>query len=101
MKQKLLERFLTYVKVYTPSDENSGASPSTPYQFDLAHLLEEEMKQMGISDVFVDENCYVYGQIPASAGCENAPAIGFIAHVLLSDENYTTIPRRMEQRFVF
>ena len=81
MKQKLLERFLTYVKVYTPSDENSGASPSTPYQFDLAQLLEEEMKQMGISDVFVDENCYVYGQIPASAGCENTPAIGFIAHL--------------------
>ena len=81
MKQQLLERFLRYVRVYTPSDENSGASPSTPYQFDLAHMLEEEMKQMGMSDVYVDENCYVYGFIPASAGCEDAPAIAFIAHM--------------------
>jgi len=81
MKKRLLDRFLTYVKVYTPSDETSGTSPSTQYQFDLAHLLEEEMKRMGIRDVLVDEHCYVYGHIPASTGCEHAPAIGFIAHL--------------------
>ena len=81
MKQRLLDRFLTYVRVYTPSDESSGTSPSTAYQFDLARLLEKEMEQMGLQDVYVDENCYVYGQIPASAGCEQAPAIGFIAHM--------------------
>lgn len=81
MKQKLLDRFLTYVKVFTPSDETSGTTPSSRYQFDLAHLLETEMKQMGICDVLVDEHCYVYGHIPASAGCEKAPAIGFIAHI--------------------
>ena len=81
MKQELLERFLKYVKVYTPSDESSGTTPSTKYQFDLAYLLEEEMKQMGLNDVYVDENCYVYGQIRPSKGCENAPAVGFIAHM--------------------
>ena len=81
MKQELLERFLRYVKVYTPSDDKSEASPSTQFQFDLAHMLEGEMNQIGIRDVYVDENCYVYGSIPASEGCEDIPAIGFIAHM--------------------
>jgi len=81
MKQQILERFLRYVRVHTPSDENSEASPSTACQFDLARMLEEEMKAMGISGVYVDENCYVYGYIPASPGCEQAPAIGFLAHM--------------------
>ena len=81
MKQKLLERFLRYVKVYTPSDANSGTSPSTPCQFDLAYMLEKEMKAIGICDVYVDENCYVYGSIPASEGCEALLSIGFIAHM--------------------
>ena len=81
MKQDLLDRFLRYVRVYTPSNENSGTSPSTQYQFDLAYMLEKEMKHMGIYDVYVDENCYVYGSIPASEGCESMPSIGFIAHM--------------------
>ena len=81
MKEELLERFLRYVKVYTPSDENTGTSPSTVWQLDLAHMLEAEMKQMGVEGVFVDENGYVYGYIPASEGCEKAPSIGLIAHM--------------------
>ena len=81
MKQELLERFLRYVRVYTPSDMNSETSPSTQYQFDLAYMLEKEMKQIGIHDVYVDENCYVYGSIPATDGCEDLPSIGFIAHL--------------------
>lgn len=81
MKQELLERFLRYVKVYTPSDANSGTSPSTTCQFDLAYMLEKEMKDIGIRNVYVDENCYVYGFIPASSGCEAMPSIGFIAHM--------------------
>lgn len=81
MKQELLDRFLRYVRVYTPSNENSDTSPSTQYQFDLAYMLEKEMKQMGIHDVYVDENCYVYGSIPACEGCEAMPSIGFIAHM--------------------
>ena len=47
MKQELLDRFLRYVRVYTPSNENSDTSPSTQYQFDLAYMLEKEMKQIG------------------------------------------------------
>ena len=82
MKEELLDRFLRYVKVYTPSSEdNESATPSSQCQFDLARVLEEDMKQIGLSDVYVDEHCYVYGNIPASKGYENEPAIGFIAHI--------------------
>lgn len=75
------ERLLKYVVVHTTSDEESESVPSTDIQFDLARLLEAEMKELGISDVSVDEHCYVTGRIPASKGCENAPKIGFIAHL--------------------
>jgi tripeptide aminopeptidase len=69
------ERLLKYVVVHTTSDEESESVPSTSIQFDLARLLEAEMKELGISDVSVDEHCYVTGRIPATKGCENAPKI--------------------------
>lgn len=75
------ERFLNYVKVHTTSDENSNTTPSTRCQFDLAEILAEEMKKLGVKDVRVDENCYVYGAIPATPGYEDKPAIGLIAHL--------------------
>ncbi len=75
------ERFLTYVKIHTTSDPASESMPSTPGQFDLARLLVREMEQIGISRVRMDEHCYVYGEIPATAGYEQVPAIGLIAHV--------------------
>lgn len=75
------ERFLNYVKVHTTSDENSNTTPSTRRQFDLAEILAEEMKKLGVKDVRVDENCYVYGAIPATLGYEDKPAIGLIAHL--------------------
>lgn len=75
------ERLLNYVKIFTTSDEESTTTPSTQRQFDLAYLLEEEMKKIGISEARVDENGYVYGMIPATEGYENAPKIGFIAHM--------------------
>ena len=57
------ERLLKYVVIKTPSDEaNSGVvTPTSQCQFDLAHLLVEEMKELGLVDVHCDENCYVYG----------------------------------------
>ena len=74
-------RFLNYVKIHTTSDENSNTTPSTRRQFDLAEILAEEMKKLGVKDVRVDENCYVYGAIPATLGYEDKPAIGLIAHL--------------------
>ena len=77
---KAYERFLKYAKMHTTSDENSGTHPSSSIQFDLARLLVDELKAMGIS-AECDEYCYVYATIPATEGCENVPAIGFIAHM--------------------
>ena len=78
---KAYERLLKYVKVYTTSDENSDTHPTTIRQFDLAHLLVEEMKQLGFVGCRVDDNCYVYGYIPPTKGYENKPSIGLIAHM--------------------
>lgn len=78
---KAYERLLKYVKVYTTSDENSDTHPTTIRQFDLANILAEEMKELGIQEVRVDDNCYVYGYIPATKGYENKPSIGLIAHM--------------------
>lgn len=81
MESKVTERFLRYAKVLTPSCEESETVPTSECQFALAKLLVEEMKQMGISDAAVDAQCYVYGSIPATPGYEQAPALGFIAHM--------------------
>lgn len=78
---KAYERLLNYVKIHTTSDETSNTTPSTRRQFELAELLAEEMKHLGVQGVRVDENCYVYGYIPATEGYEDKPAIGLIAHL--------------------
>ncbi len=78
---KAYERFVKYVTVRTPSDENSTTVPSSQCQFDLAKVLEAEMKELGLVDVETDEMCYLYGKLPATPGLEDKPAIGFIAHM--------------------
>lgn len=78
---KAYERLLNYVKVYTTSDEGSASHPTTKRQFDLADILVKEMKELGLKDVKCDENCYVYGYIPATPGYENKKSIGLIAHL--------------------
>ena len=78
---KAYERLLSYVKVFTPSSEETGTSPSTQYQFDLARLLVQELKELGVEDADVDEHCYVYGHIPATRGYESCQKLGFIAHM--------------------
>ncbi|MEZ3486116.1 MAG: peptidase T [Lachnospiraceae bacterium] len=78
---KAYERLLKYVVVRTPSDEESSTVPSSQCQFDLARLLKQEMEEMGLSDVFLHDQCYLYGKLPATPGLEDKPAIGFIAHM--------------------
>ena len=75
------ERLIQYARIHTTSDPDSETCPSTSRQFDLANLLAEEMKNIGISNAKVDEHGYVYGFIPATAGCEEKPALGLIAHM--------------------
>lgn len=78
---KAYERFLKYVSVWTTSDETSETVPSADRELVLAELLVEEMKELGIEDARVDEKGYVYGSVPATPGCENASALGLIAHM--------------------
>lgn len=75
------ERLIRYVKVYTTSDPESTTFPSTARQLDLAKILVQEMKDLGVADARVDDNGYVYGTIPATTGYEDKPALGFIAHM--------------------
>ena len=93
------DRFLRYVQIDTKSDDRTGTSPSTAKQHDLAKVLVEELLELGIRDVTYDtEHCYVYASIPASAGCEKAPALGFIAHMDTSPAvtGEKVKPRRVE-----
>ena len=78
---ELKERFLKYVAINTRSDENSETFPSTAGQWDLLNTLVEEMKLLGLEDVTIDKYGYAMGTIPATKGKENAPVIGFLAHV--------------------
>ena len=78
---ELKERFLKYVAINTRSDENSDTFPSTAVQWDLLNALVEEMKLLGLEDVTIDKYGYAMGTIPATPGKENAPVIGFLAHV--------------------
>ncbi|MEG2007301.1 MAG: peptidase T [Oscillospiraceae bacterium] len=78
---KAYERLIRYAEVSTASAEDSGESPTTARQFDLARLLAGELLSLGVSDVEVSDSCYVYAHLPATAGLENAPCLGLIAHM--------------------
>lgn len=78
-REKLLQRFLTYVKIYSTSDPECEETPSSPQQWDIAKYLFEEMKAIGLEDVSIDENAYVYGFIPSNIE-KKVPTVGFIAH---------------------
>lgn len=80
MREQLLQRFISYVKIGTQSDESSSTCPSTKGQWELAKQLVEELKELGLSDVKCDENCYVYATLPANCDIPT-PTIGFIAHM--------------------
>ena len=80
MKNEIINRFTTYVKVDTQSNDSSETCPSTPGQFTLGHMLDEELKQIGMEDVTIDEHCYVMATLPANTD-KQIPTIGFLAHI--------------------
>ena len=77
--ERLLERFLTYVQIDTQSDPESANTPSTSKQWNLARLLEKEMRAMGLSNVYLDEKAYLTATLPANTE-KNIPVIGFVSH---------------------
>lgn len=79
-KERLLSRFLSYVKIDTEADPFSKTSPSSEKQKDLSRILLAELQKMGIEKVDMTEHGYVYAHIPAR-GESKAPAICFCAHV--------------------
>lgn len=87
---KVVDNFLKYIAFDTQSAEDCAVVPSTQKQFALAKLLMEQLKSMGLKDVSMSENCYVYGTIPANVEAD-CPVVGFLAHMDtspdFSDEN--------------
>jgi tripeptide aminopeptidase len=82
-----VERFVRYARVFTSSVEGSDSFPSTPQQWDLLRLLEQELRELGLDDVTLDEHGYVLATLPSTVEHE-VPAIGFLAHV----DTYPDVP---------
>ena len=80
---KTCERLLAYAGVASASDEKSENSPSAPGIWEMARLLKNEMEEMGLTDVCLDEHCYLYASIPANIA-DDVPVLGFIAHMDVS-----------------
>ena len=75
------ERFLRYIAVPTASDESSGMHPSSEKEWVLARMFQEEMEALGLVDITLSDTCYLYAKLPATAGYEKLPTLGFIAHM--------------------
>lgn len=75
----IVDRFIKYARIDTQSDESSTQTPSTQKQFNLAKEVEKEAVEMGLSDVSLDNNCYLTATLPANTR-KDVPVIGFIAH---------------------
>ena len=76
----LVDRFLKYVKFDTQSDELTNLTPSTPGQMVFAEQLRKELKDMGLSDISLDDNGYLMATLPSNCDKE-VPTVGFIAHL--------------------
>ena len=76
----VIERFLKYVTFDTQSDESTGVTPSTPKQMVFARYLKEELEKLGLKDISLDENGYLFATLPSNVDQE-VPVIGFISHM--------------------
>lgn len=81
MKEKLIDRLTTYAKIDTQSNDASESTPSTTGQWTLAHLLVNELKDIGMHDVSIDRNGYVMATLSANTDKKDIPTIGFLAHI--------------------
>ena len=81
MKKSVVDRFLSYVKFDTQSDEFTNLTPSTPGQMVFAKALQEELTAMGLSNISLDENGYLMATLPSNSEKKDVPVVGFIAHL--------------------
>lgn len=80
IEKLVLDSFLKYVQIDTESDPSKETNPTTDNQWDLAKVLCEELKEIGLTDAVIDDHCYVYATLPASEGITIEP-ISFLAHM--------------------
>ncbi|MDR0553532.1 MAG: peptidase T [Treponema sp.] len=96
----IVPRFLRYVQVCTTSDRHVEATPSTVEQWDLAKILVEEIRALGIQDVELTGSCYVIARLPATPGKEKLPAVGFLAHLdTVSDVSGKDVKPQVVERY--
>ena len=76
----IIERFLKYVSFDTQSDESAGVTPSTEKQMVFARYLKTELEELGLKDISLDENGYLFATLPSNVS-RPIPVIGFIAHM--------------------
>jgi tripeptide aminopeptidase len=81
MSDKLLSRFLRYVRVNTQSDETSNTFPSTPGQLVLLEMLKQELSELGAADVQMTKHGYVMASVPTNTRKASVPTVAFLAHV--------------------
>ena len=84
LTSSLMELFFRFVQVWTTSDSvsaDSGNQPSTQRQFELAKILEAELKDFGLKDIQVTPHCYVYGRLPPSSACEKIEPFCLLSHI--------------------
>ena len=79
-REHILNRFISYVTVDTESNPNNPAFPSTEKQWDLAKILVKELENIGLSDITLDDNCYIMATVPSNLNYD-VPTIGFVAHI--------------------
>ena len=97
--QHIIDRFFKYIKIDTQSDPNNPAFPSTEKQWDLAHVLVKELKQIGMQEITLDKNCYLMATLPSNLDYE-VPTIGFISHMDTSpDFNATNINPQIHHNY--
>ncbi len=80
MKELLIERLVRYAKIDTQSDATSSTTPTTAGQWDLLHMLQKELTDIGMEDITLDDNGYLFATLPANTD-RDVPVIGFLAHV--------------------
>lgn len=80
MKELLIERLVRYAKIDTQSDATSSTTPTTAGQWDLLHELQKELADIGMEDITLDDNGYLFATLPANTD-RDIPVIGFLAHV--------------------
>lgn len=82
-KERMLERFLKYVKIDTHAINDIPTTPSSPGQFELAKMVAYELKEIGVKDIVLTDNCFLFATIPSNLSDEETkkvPAVGFVSH---------------------